>query len=70
MFLVEHVPGLVKNINTGIFSDIINVINVKLRMISLLIELYLSISLSVTDHISRSQQYQTVFIENVMFLSD
>ena len=32
IFLVGQVSGLVANINTGIFSDAINVINVKLHI--------------------------------------
>ena len=39
MFLVGQVSGLVENFNTGIFSDIIKVTNVKLCMMVLLIEL-------------------------------
>ena len=37
MCLVSRVSGLVKNISTGIFSDTINAINVKLCMVVLLI---------------------------------
>ena len=48
MFLVSQVSGLVENFKIGIFSDIINVINVKLCMMVLLIELYLFIPLSIT----------------------
>ena len=48
MFFVGQVSGLVKNVNTGIYSDTIKVINVKLCMMTLLIELYLFISLSVS----------------------
>ena len=47
MFLVCHVSGLVRNFNTEIFSKTINVINVKLCMTVLLIELYLFIPLSL-----------------------
>ena len=58
MFWLGQVPGLVKNFNTGIFSDTINVIKVKLcvMLLVLLIELYLFIPLSVTAHITWSQQ--------------
>ena len=49
MFLVGPVSGLVKNFNSGIYSDTINVVNVNLCMMVLLIELYLSY------HFSRSQ---------------
>ena len=48
MFLVCQVSGLVENVNTGIFSDTVNVINAKLYMLLLLIELCLFIPLSVT----------------------
>ena len=47
MVWVGQVSGLVKNFNTGIFSDTINVINVKLCMMVLHTELYLFITLSV-----------------------
>ena len=40
--------GLSKTFNIGIFSDSINVVNVKLCMMVQLIELYLFIPLSVT----------------------
>ena len=48
MFLVSEVSGLVKYFNTGIFSDTVNVIDIKLCMMVLLIELYLFVLLSVT----------------------
>ena len=48
MFLVGQVSGLIKNFNVGIFSDTIDVINVKLHMMVLHNEFYLSITLSVT----------------------
>ena len=48
MFLVGQVSGLVEKFNTGIFSGTINVINVKLCMTVLHIQLYLVITLSVT----------------------
>ena len=41
MVYVGQVSGLVENFNTGIYSDTINVINLKLCMMVLLIELYL-----------------------------
>ena len=47
MFFIGQVFGLVENFNIGTYSDTINVINVKLCMMVLLIELYLFISLSV-----------------------
>ena len=40
MFLVGQVSRLVENINIGIFSDTINVMNVKFCMTVLRIELY------------------------------
>ena len=48
MFCIGQVFGLVANFNIGIYSDTIKVINVKLCMMVLLIELYLFIPLSVT----------------------
>ena len=47
MFLVDQVSGHVKNFNTGIYSDTIDAINVKLCIMVLLIKLYLFIPLSV-----------------------
>ena len=41
MFLVDRVSGLVENFYTGIFSDNINVINVKLYMMVPHLEEYL-----------------------------
>ena len=48
MFVVGCVPGLVGKFNIGIFSDTVNVINVKLCIAVLHIEHYLCITLSVT----------------------
>ena len=48
MFLVGQVPWLVKNCNIGIYSDAVNVINVRLYRMVLIIELYLFVPLSVT----------------------
>ena len=48
MFFVDKVSWLVENLNIGIYSDIINAINFKLREMVLLIELYQFIPLSVT----------------------
>ena len=48
MFFFGKVSGLVKNFNIGIYSDTINMINVKLCVMVLLIELYLFLSPSVT----------------------
>ena len=45
MFFMGQVSGLVENFNIGIYSDTINVINVKLCMMVLHIELYLFIPL-------------------------
>ena len=46
MFLVSQVSGLVENFNMRVFSDTMNVINVKLCMMVLHTELYLFITLS------------------------
>ena len=48
MFFISQVSGLVENFNIRIFSDTINVVNIKLCIMVLLIELYLFIPLSVT----------------------
>ena len=48
MFLVRQISGLVENLNIGIFSDTVNVINVNLCMMVLHFELYLFVTLSVT----------------------
>ena len=45
---VGQVSGLVKNFNTGIYTDTINVVNVKPCMMVLLMELYLFLAFSVT----------------------
>ena len=55
MILVGQVSDLDENFNVGVFRDI-NVINVKLCMMVLHIELYLFSTLSDLDIISRSQQ--------------
>ena len=47
VFFIHQMSWLVKNCNIGNYSDTIDVINVKLCMMVLLIELYLFISLSV-----------------------
>ena len=61
MCLVSQVSGLVENLNTGIGSDTVNVINVKLCTTALLTELFLvHTTFSDFGHISRSQQCQTV----------
>ena len=60
-----------ENVNVAIFSDTVNIINVKLCMMVVLSYLYPFIPLSVTlIVISRSQQCQTVLNEKLMFLSD
>ena len=58
MSFVGQVSELDENFDIGIYSDTIYVINVKLCMMVLLIELYLFIPLPLSDpdHISRSQQ--------------
>ena len=48
MFLVGQVSGIIENFNLGISLDTINVINFKLCIIVLHVELYLFITLSVT----------------------
>ena len=53
MFFVGQVSGLVENFSIGIYSNNINLINVKLCVMLLLIDLYLYISLSVTLTIFR-----------------
>ena len=68
--MVSLGPAWHINFNVVIFSDTVNVICVNLCTVVVLIELYLFILLSVTLTIiiSKSQQCQTVFIENVSFL--
>ena len=44
-FLIGQVSGRVENFNTAIFSDNINVINVKLCIMVLLVDFYLFIPL-------------------------
>ena len=46
-FFVSQMSGLVENVNTEIYSDTKNVINVKLCMVLIFIKLYLFIRLSV-----------------------
>ena len=48
MYLVSQVSGLVKKIAIGLFSDTMNVIDIKLWMVVLHIEVYLLITLLVT----------------------
>ena len=48
MFFISKVSRLVENIDGGIYLDTINVINIKLSMMTLHIELYLFIPFSVT----------------------
>ena len=50
MFFVGPVSWLVEIFNTGIYSDTINVINVKLRMMAQLIELCLFNTFRDFDH--------------------
>ena len=59
-----------KNFNVAIFSDTINMINVKICMVVIFIELYPFKPLLVTLTISRSQQCQTVLTENFICLSN
>ena len=67
MFLIGQVSGFIENLNIGIFSDTITVINVKFCMIALHIELNLSITLSVT--VTLFQGHSSV-IQYFQFLSD
>ena len=69
MFFLGQLSGLVINFNIGIYSDTLTVINVKLCMMVLLIELYLYMPLSVTITIFQGHSSQTVFTANVVFLS-
>ena len=48
MFLVGQVSGLVESINIWIYTNITNVLNVKLCMMVLFIELYVFLLFSVT----------------------
>ena len=66
MFLVGQVSAFVRSFHIGIFSDTINVINIKLCIIVLLIELYLYISISemltiYQGHSSVKQFYRNIF---------
>ena len=57
-----------KNFNVVIFSNIINVVNVKLCIVVLLIALLPVHTIFLgCDHIRRSQQCQTVSTENYIF---
>ena len=70
-FFTCQVAGLVENFNIVIYSDTINVINLKLCMMILLIEFFLCIPLSVTLTIFQSsQQCQKVLTENFVLLSN
>ena len=66
MFLVRQVSELVENLNIWIFSDNINVINVRLRMVVLLIEFYLFIPLSLTMAIVQGQSSVKQFQERIV----
>ena len=57
MVLVGQVSELVENLNTGIFSDTVNVISVRLCMMVLYIELYLFITVSVTLTLFRGHSH-------------
>ena len=61
-----------KNFNVAIFLDTINVINVKLCLMVLLIELYLPFDTASNDFnpISRSQQCQLFSNDIFLFLSN
>ena len=51
MFFISQLSWLVENFNIGVYSDTIDVINVKLCIMVLLIELYLFIPFSVDSTI-------------------
>ena len=71
MFLVSQATGLVENFFIGIFSYIIDAINVKLCMMVLLVELYLFIPLSVTFTIFQEHSIvKRILTENFVFISD
>ena len=71
MFLVYKLCTLVENSNSGIFSDTVNIINVKLCMMVLYIKLLpVHKTFSDLDIILRSQQCQIVLPEKFMFLTD
>ena len=60
-FLVGQVSGLVENVSIEIYSDTTNVINVKLCLMVLLIELYLfiplSVALTIFERLSNVKQF-------------
>ena len=63
--------GLVENFKTGIFSDTLIAVNVKLCKMVLLVELYLFTPLSVTLTILQGHSnVKTVLTENVVLLTD
>ena len=70
MFLVSQVYGLVENLNMGILTDTINVINVRLCMMVLLIKCYMLIPLSatLTKFEGHSNVEQKIVTENFIFL--
>ena len=67
MFLVGQVSGLVEKFSIGIFSDTVNVPNVKLCVT---LSFTCSLHFSDLDSISWSQQCQVVLAENFVFLSN
>ena len=70
MILVGQVPGLVKNVDIGILSDTIKVLNIKLCMIVRQIELYLFLHFSEFHIIFQVHSSVTVLTEHFMFLSN
>ena len=68
MCLVGQMSGLVANLNSGIFSDTTNEINVKLCLMVLHIPFHYTFF--DLDIISTLQQCQTVSTENFTFLSE
>ena len=70
IFLVSQVSGIVRNFNVKIFSDTINVINIRLCMMVLPIALHLFIPLSVTLTVFQGHSSVKVLTENFMSSSD
>ena len=57
MFFFSQMSGLFKNFNIGIYSNTIDVKNVKLYLLVILIELYLFMPFSVTLVIFEGHSY-------------
>ena len=61
MFFIGQVSGLFENFNVWIYSDTVNMINVKLGMMVLLIDLYLSPPLLLTLTMFQSHSHVEQF---------